>query len=272
MYFCLFDSYTYQPKYAREAELVSLRLADLGIVDEKARASALRPIEILIKEILFRRNCENLIAVGNDRTANLVINEIIRSRRNITFGFIPIGPSRIGEICGIPEGAEACKVIAARRIKTIDLGRLDHMFFMSELEIKPENPKSNSLLVNILSKFFAQKNLPAELEFNGISAKAKIKKIIIANILSEKSKLEIQKYGNNFQAVSADDGMLDIFLITSEAQSPSSVSNFKTSEVNIKVSGTASSEVDFQKKNRFFKEVGIKPKALNIIVGKNRSF
>jgi len=278
VYFYIFDSFTNQPKYAKQIELIKLRLTDLGIISEKAKASPLQPVELLAREAILKRKYKNIIAVGGDRTAHIIINEILKAKENIAFGIIPIGKSNIGDLCGIPEGINACNIISARKIVKIDLGKLDHMFFSTSLELYFQ--ESNGKKIFEFLNFFANKNLPeVEIDFRdeeefekNFKIKAKTEKIVVANLLPLDTKKVIEKYTNTKINVSPCDNLLTIFVFTKGRDRRFSVSIFYSKSLRLKSNKPFLCLVDGQKSKRLSNFVSIKPKALNIIVGKNRQF
>lgn len=280
VYFYLFDQYTDKPKFAKETDLIKLKLADLGIITDKARATPIRQVEILAREILTTKRYKNIIAVGNDKTAHLVINEILRSKENVNFGFIPEGDSQIAPLFGLPRGAASCEVISARRIKKIDVGKLDHSFFLTVLEIYPQTNKERNLWNFILNKFISNKKTEVEIEFKDqnenqseFKITAPIEKIIIANLLPKKFRKEIEKNYKNLKInISPYDGLLDVFIFAKRKNKKPSLSIFQAKTIYLKSRQPLLCFVDGQKNKRLSGDIGIKPKTLNIFVGKNREF
>ncbi|MEW6407523.1 MAG: diacylglycerol kinase family protein [Patescibacteria group bacterium] len=280
MYFYLFDQYTDKPKFAKETDLIKLKLADLGIITDKAKATPIRQVEILAREILATKKYKNIIAVGNDKTAHLVVNEILKSKENVNFGFIPEGDSQIASLCGLPHGAASCEAISARRIKKIDVGKLDHSFFLTALEIYLQINKQQDLWNLILNKFTSKEKTEVEIEFKDqnenqseFKITAPIEKIIIANLLPKKFRKEVEKYYKNLKTnISPYDGLLNIFIFAREKNKKPSLSIFRAKTIYLKSRQPLLCFVDGQKNKRLSGYVGIKPKTLNIIVGKNREF
>jgi diacylglycerol kinase family enzyme len=281
MYFYLFDQYTDKPPYAKETDLIKLKAADLGIISDKAKATPIRQVEILAREILTTKKHKNIIAVGNDKTAHFVANEILKSKEEVNFGLIPEGESEIAALCGLPKGVASCDIISARLIKKIDVGRLDYLFFLTTIEISPQIKEDGNPFVKILNNFIAKPAPEVEIEFkdeNENQTKFKIttsiEKIIIANLLPQKIKKGIEKYCRGTKIkVSPEDGFLDIFVFSRQKTTKKiSLSYFRAKTIYLKSRRPLLCLIDGQKSKRLSGYVGIKPQALNIIVGKSRQF
>lgn len=276
MYFFLFDSYTTQPRYAKEVDLIKLKLADLGIIDEQAKASPLYPVELLVRQAIFRKKYRNIIAVGNDRTGHLVINEIIKSKEDITFGLIPIGDSQIANLCGMAQGVNACEIISARKLECVDLAKIDRLVFLTSFEIYPQKVKK---FWGIFDNFLKPELLPIEIDFkdedkfeNNFKIQAETVKIIIANLLPENIKTEIEKHTKTPLNIDPYDDFLNIIVLTRGSNKKSSVSIFKSRSLRIKAKKLVECFIDGQKTKRFSNYISVKPQAINLIVGKNRKF
>ncbi len=137
MYLYLYDSFLNNKKYHGTLARIETRLTDLGIGGKICRLSPLRNIkELLADEI--KNGVKAVVVVGNDKTLSQVIN--IVAKYPIILGLIPIGlDNNIARVLGIPEGEEACNILAARIIEKIDLGKINDTYFLSGVEIKSSN-------------------------------------------------------------------------------------------------------------------------------------
>jgi len=113
------------------------RLANLEINGKIIRMSKLKSLEDnVIEEI--EKGAVNIIAVGDDQTILKVINII--ADYNIILGIIPVGYKLdISELLGIPYGEEACEVLSSRRIKKIDLGKVNSRYFISNVSLMDDH-------------------------------------------------------------------------------------------------------------------------------------
>jgi diacylglycerol kinase family enzyme len=89
-----------------------------------------------------------LVAVGNDDTLHEVINAV--KGREMIFGFIPMSKSEVGEAFGITGIEQGAKTIGLRRIAELDLGMVNHMYFLSKLHFG-----LNSLEGTVVPRFFS---------------------------------------------------------------------------------------------------------------------
>src|SRR3989344_5440347 len=133
MYLYLYDSFLNKKKYAAPLARIETRLTDLGIGGKIFRLSPLRNVEELIADEI-RTGTKTIIPVGHDRTLSQIVN--VSARFELTIGLIPIGPDNtIARTLGIPEGEAACNILAARIVKRIDLGRINNVYFISNLQL-----------------------------------------------------------------------------------------------------------------------------------------
>jgi hypothetical protein len=69
--------------------------------------------------------------VGPDRLLQTVIPML--PDVDVTVGFLPLGPSLIGSLLGIPSGSKAVDVIAARLVERLDLAQVNGRPFLLEV-------------------------------------------------------------------------------------------------------------------------------------------
>jgi YegS/Rv2252/BmrU family lipid kinase len=101
------------------------------------RGIALVPIDPSDRETLTNRLCDQatgadlIVAVGGDGTANSVAAATFRT--GLPLGLIPAGTANdLARTLGLPlDPAEAARVIAAGRLKAIDLGDVNGAFFFN---------------------------------------------------------------------------------------------------------------------------------------------
>lgn len=130
----VYDECLKEKRFERELQLVENELARRGIEGLTMRASALNGPKQMVKQ-LAQQGIKNLILVGSDqimRDVTPLLPEV-----NATIGFLPIGPSIIGGLLGIPSGTKAVDVIAARLVEKLDMGRVNGQPFLLDL-VAPE--------------------------------------------------------------------------------------------------------------------------------------
>lgn len=137
MYYYIYDSFLNQKKYEKELLKIEMRLTDLEIKNKIVRLSLLKNIQELIEEGI-KAGAETIVAVGNDSTVSQVAN--IVAHYKTVFGIIPIGrPNEIAKFLGIPQGVAACNVLSARKIESIDMGKINGQYFISSVEVREKN-------------------------------------------------------------------------------------------------------------------------------------
>lgn len=127
MYYYIYDSFLNDKKYQTALAKIENRLTDLGINGRIGRLSLLKNINELIEDEI-KRGVDTVVAVGNDKTVNQVIN-VIASKGNVTLGIIPIGDkNKMAELLGIPSEEKACDILSARKTEKLDIGRIDRKY------------------------------------------------------------------------------------------------------------------------------------------------
>lgn len=122
---CLIDK-----RFDRELQQVENELARRGIEGTTMRASSLCGAKQVVSQFA-KQGIKNLILVGTDnlvRTVTPLLPEL-----QTTVGFLPIGPSLIGSLLGIPSGPKAVDVIAARLVETLDMGQVNGQAFLLDI-------------------------------------------------------------------------------------------------------------------------------------------
>ena len=140
MHVYIYDSFLSQKKYNNILSRVETRITDLGLNGKICRLGAMKSIKDMV-EGEVKRGAKTIIAVGNDKTVNQVINAIAPLSPSVPFGIIPIGKDEnsIAAALAIGLGEEACETISARRIEKMDLGLANSYYFLSEAKIQNKN-------------------------------------------------------------------------------------------------------------------------------------
>lgn len=133
MYYYLYDTFLSDSKYQKTLHRIENRLVDLGIDGKIGRPSMLINVEKLLDEEI-KKGIKTIIAVGNDSTIDKIIN--IAAVKKITVGIIPIGENnKIAEILGIPPMDLACDILSRRRVKKLDLLRINSRYYILGLKM-----------------------------------------------------------------------------------------------------------------------------------------
>jgi diacylglycerol kinase family enzyme len=133
MYQYIYDHYLSDKKYDKILAKIEARIIDLGIQGKINKITLLKNFETYVQEIAGKKP-EALVIVGNDETVAKILN--IVAEKELVLGIIPVGePNVIARYFGIGKETAACEIISARKIKEIDLGKINGQFFMSSVEV-----------------------------------------------------------------------------------------------------------------------------------------
>lgn len=153
MYYYLYDSFLNDNKYQKILHRVENRITDLGITGKISRMSMLINPEKMVRDEI-KKGVKTVIAVGNDSTLDRIIS--VAAEEKVTAGIIPIGKNNdIAKTLGIPEGNLACDVISQRRVKKIDLIKVNNRYCLSNIAMEIKKGKiicEDKYEINLLSK------------------------------------------------------------------------------------------------------------------------
>ncbi|MBI5076791.1 hypothetical protein HZB94_00195 [Candidatus Falkowbacteria bacterium] len=133
MYYYLYDTFLADKKYEKTIDRIKTRLLDLEIQGKHERLTLLKSIDELINDEV-KKGISTVIAVGNDKTFLKLVD--VAAKNGVTLGLIPIGEQNsLAKCFGVPMEDAACEVIAARKIVKFDLGKINNLYFFSNLKI-----------------------------------------------------------------------------------------------------------------------------------------
>ena len=133
MYCYLYDTFLDDKKYDRTLDKIKERLLELDINGKHIKLSILKRVEEIISDEV-KRGMQSVIIVGNDASFLKVIDAVVKN--GLTLGFIPIGPNNnIAPLLGIPPEADACEILAARKLVNVDIGDANGQFFFSNVKM-----------------------------------------------------------------------------------------------------------------------------------------
>jgi len=137
MYVYLYDNILREKKYDALVKSMETRLTDYGIAGKIIRLQHFTNPERVIEEELAA-GATTVVIVGNDETFGHVLSRAASC--NVLFAFLPVGPKNtIAQVLGIPEGVDACDVLARRRKIKLDVGWFNSRYFVSQLHILPSD-------------------------------------------------------------------------------------------------------------------------------------
>ncbi len=129
MYYYIYDDFVQDKKHEKELLKIENRLADLDIVGKIARLALFKQADELIRDEV-KRGVKTVVVVGNDLTIHKVLDAVAET--GVVFGLIPLGkPNNVAKMFGLPEGVDACDVVAKRLIDKIDMGKLNKRRFIT---------------------------------------------------------------------------------------------------------------------------------------------
>jgi len=134
LYAYLYDDFLSDAVFQKAVANIETRASVLGIQGRTSRLAIFRSPRELVGQ-LVRDGAQTVVIVGNDRTLQKVM--WFMPDLPVTVGYIPVAePCDIARVLGIPTGDAACDVLAARRIETLDIGRIADRYFLTEVVIK----------------------------------------------------------------------------------------------------------------------------------------
>ena len=245
----VYDSFLNQKKYDRLLARIETRITDLGLNGKISRLSPTRNIQETISNEL-RRGAKTIIAVGNNKIVNQIINSLAGSQ--VPLGIIPIGEDNndIAKSLGIESVEAACDILSARLLVKLDLGLVNQTYFLSNVSI---NNQGTVIDMN--------KNYTIESAEKGL--------IYIFNLIGEQIKLPPKV------KFIPDDGLLELVVNTYgnknffTRQDHQSIFKIKKITIhNLKHQLILDGSIPLAAPA----EITIAKKHLNVIVGKDRSF
>ncbi len=127
----VYDDFLSDRRFERDLGLIETELARHGIEGRIVRIALLKGSKDLIRD-LVHDGVKNIVFVGNDRTLEKMMWFL--PDLDVTVGYLPInGPAQVAELLGIPVGAASVGVLAARLVETLDVGKVNDRYFLTEV-------------------------------------------------------------------------------------------------------------------------------------------
>lgn len=253
LYAYLYDDFLSDKTYERALANIETRASVLGIQGRVARLAIFRSAKELV-EGLVREGAETIVVVGNDRTLERTMWFL--PDLPVTVGYLPVTePSSIATMLGIPMGDTACDVLAARRVETLDVGKLDDRYFLTEVTIE-----ATKAVVDIEGQYRVSPDRGGSIAIRNLG--------------------NINKDG--IASADARDGMLEVVVKPLDPDAkrgnflfPKSTSHREETKVLLQNGAILSDEpvdviVDGHRMNGFTFRLGITPKKLKLITGRNK--
>lgn len=251
MFFYLYDKITQDKKLEGVLTQVEHRLIDLGINGRVERMSLFKNMRELIEDAI-KREAHTVVAVGNDATFSKALSAVAPFPA-VSLGFIPMVEETVfGKLLGIPTGPAACDILSKRLLQQVDLGRLAKTFFITSAEVTV-HPDVRVECDGLYSIAAVKPETPIRID-------------VIGPVLT-------QGLG---RLARPDDGKLEVVLspvapkgmFTRKMGEAPSV--FPVNQVKITASESLAVSVDGEVVGKTPCEIEVLPKAVRLIVGKER--
>lgn len=161
MYHYIYDTFISERRWQRQLAAIEHKLTEMGIVGERERVTPIRTVEELMK-LGLNRHAKTIVIFGNDYTFTKALNAGFTAGMNpdeVVLAAIPFGePNRIATLLGLHAEAASVQELAARKIATIDIGRVNKRFFITAVEVgfEAEHKTRKEQVQEKISLFTAQ--------------------------------------------------------------------------------------------------------------------
>jgi diacylglycerol kinase family enzyme len=160
-------------KYKKTVRIIEENLNKLNLQGKILYLKNIKNLkEALQNEI--GNGAKTIISVGNNKTANLIINILANFSEKIPLAIIPVGKENsIAQSLGITNEKEACFILSSRRIEKINLAEANNILFINRFFIKNKGTtaiinNSYDLAPQKSGEFFIYNLPPAEKIFENI--------------------------------------------------------------------------------------------------------
>lgn len=242
----IYDQSLGTKRHQKALEKLETRLTDLGLNGKIYRLAPMTRVEEIIRDEL-KKSPKTIVVVGGDELFTRVAALVFE--KSIPLAIVPLGSESLcAAVLGVTS-ENACKVLAARRLVTLDVGITNTgAFFLSQLIVTTSNP-----VLKIDNKLTAESSGSTTIQ--------------ITNVLPD-------DFG--YQGVKAlpDDGLLNMYILKTKSgflKKDVSQSSIACKQVGF-TSGPYSAVIDGDVKVMGVKEVSIMPKVLTVIASKERKF
>lgn len=273
MYYYIVDPQKLAQKvFERVQNQLYSSVSEFRVNGEVVRSTGVRTITQLV-ESAFAHSAKTIVAVGGDDTFQEVINAV--GSREVVIGFIPIVESKIGELLGLKSVEQSVKTLAGRRTEELDMGSVNGNLFFSSLSFG-SIPENNPGWLGSLNYKFIQtlKQIPAiDIKFKA-DDQFEASLPVVGGIIKNSS--------------NPTDGKLDLILLP--AQTSWNTFKYRSEIMNQefeKIPGSSIFHIErleiatpaglsLKTEGRLISKtpatIEVRPKALKIIVGKDRKF
>lgn len=244
MHVFFYDPCLNNSKFSLLLAKIETKITDLGLNGKIIRLNLLQNLE---KAILDEsKPGQTLVFIGGDELLNQALPFL--AKKDLAVGHIPLSNKQVlANALGIPGPLEACEILAARRITSVDLALANKKAFLTELAIKAQSSSIDTK---------DRINLEVKTEHE-----IKIINLSLSGLVSNSR---------------PDDQQLELVILTKNKQSVfkkavTSLSFFQDSEFFINADN-AQALLDSVNTISLPIKIEVIPMAINFIVGKERKF
>ena len=131
MYQYIYDKSLGDKRFQKQVSELENRLTDLGIHGRIDRMHPLKSVRESVDDGL-KQGVKTVVAVGADDTFRRLL-EVVPGK-DLVVGYIPMEQgSFFASALGIPDGLAACDILSARLTETLDIGRVNGQYFLTDV-------------------------------------------------------------------------------------------------------------------------------------------
>ncbi len=130
----IYDVFLNQKPYEKEIIRIEHSLTDKALNGPIVRLSLINNVAHAVEDLL-KRGVTTITAIGSDQLFSKLSDQIAE-QEGITIGLIPLGShQQLAQLFGIPSGAEACKTLAARLVRPVQLCKINSAYFIHNVSV-----------------------------------------------------------------------------------------------------------------------------------------
>lgn len=244
MHSYIFDHFLGQKKHEKIVAQIETRLTDLGLQGKNCHVGPLQNFKSIVKNEL-KHQPKTIVVIGNNATFNQLLNSVT-DEFETTFGIIPVGPNNsLAQLFGIEDIESACNILSARLIETVDLVALNDYYFISQAQIN-----NQGTIIEVNGKYTVEPEGVGNVKIVNLSVNPQ------KNINPKQGSLGVYININKKRMLSKE----------------TDVSFIQTNKIIVQNLRQHKFLVDDLTEMNPPAIFSIKPKAVKIIVGKNRNF
>ena len=146
MHIYIYDAFLSQHKYRNVLAKIETRITDLGLNGKIIRLDVMKNVFDVVENEL-KRGAKTIIAVGSNKIIHQVINAMLapglEPYSHVPLGIIPVGKNNneISQYLGVLPEEKAGDILSARRIESLDVGKINDNYFLGYASIDSQGTK-----------------------------------------------------------------------------------------------------------------------------------